>query len=106
MAIAVEDLAACGVRTFIRVGSCASITERLSVGRIMVETAAVCDEGTSRYYAAELSTGRLPRGQPRERSTVTIRAGRIVTTTRSPPGPSIARMSTPPYLAPTLSANW
>jgi DeoD family purine-nucleoside phosphorylase len=51
MAIAVEELAACGARTFIRVGSCASITERLPVGGIMVATAAVCDEGTSRYYA-------------------------------------------------------
>jgi uridine phosphorylase len=50
-AIAVEELAACGARTFIRVGSCASITERLPVGGIMVATAAVCDEGTSRYYA-------------------------------------------------------
>jgi 4a-hydroxytetrahydrobiopterin dehydratase len=40
-----------------------------------------------------------------DRSTATIRVGRIVTTTRSPPGPSICRTSTPPYLAPTFSAN-
>jgi uridine phosphorylase len=51
MSIAVEELAACGTRTMIRVGSCAAISERLPVGALMVAMAAVCDEGTSRYYA-------------------------------------------------------
>ena len=34
MSIAVEELAACGARTFIRVGSCAAISDRLPVGGI------------------------------------------------------------------------
>ena len=51
MSIAVEELAACGTRTMIRVGSCAAISELLPVGALMVAMAAVCDEGTSRYYA-------------------------------------------------------
>ena len=51
MSIAVEELAACGARTMIRVGSCAAISDRLPVGALMVAMAAVCDEGTSRYYA-------------------------------------------------------
>jgi uridine phosphorylase len=51
LSIVVEELGACGARTFLRVGSCAAISERVSVGDIVVVHAAVCDEGTSRYYA-------------------------------------------------------
>lgn len=51
LAIAIEELAACGVANFIRVGSCAALSQRLSVGGIAVVTGAVSDEGTSRYYA-------------------------------------------------------
>lgn len=51
LAIAVEELGACGARTFLRVGSCAAISERVAVGDIVVAHAAACDEGTSRYYA-------------------------------------------------------
>ena len=51
MSIAVEELAACGTHTMIRVGSSAAISDRLPVGGLMVAMAAVCDEGTSRYYA-------------------------------------------------------
>jgi uridine phosphorylase len=51
MSIAVEELGACGARTFIRVGSCAAIDPAVPVGGVAVIHAAVCDEGTSRYYA-------------------------------------------------------
>jgi len=51
MAIAVEELAACGAATFIRVGSCAAISPSLPVGGLAVATGAVSDEGTSSYYA-------------------------------------------------------
>ena len=51
MSIAVEELGACGVRTFIRAGSCASIDARVGVGDIAIAHGAVRDEGTSPYYA-------------------------------------------------------
>ena len=53
MAIAVEELAACGTSCFIRVGSCAALSPRMPVGAIAVATGAVSDEGTSRYYEPE-----------------------------------------------------
>ena len=53
MAIATEELAACGASCFIRVGSCAALSPRLPVGGIAVATGAVSDEGTSRYYAPQ-----------------------------------------------------
>ena len=53
LAIAVEELAACGASCFIRVGSCAALSPRMPVGAIAVATGAVSDEGTSRYYAPE-----------------------------------------------------
>ena len=53
MAIAVEELAACGSSCFIRVGSCAALAPQLPVGAIAVATGAFSDEGTSRYYAPE-----------------------------------------------------
>lgn len=51
LSIAVEELGACGVRTFIRAGSCASIDERVPVGGVAIAHGAVRDEGTSPYYA-------------------------------------------------------
>jgi uridine phosphorylase len=51
VSIAVEELGACGGRTFIRVGSCASISTTVPVGGVAIAHAAVSDEGTSRYYA-------------------------------------------------------
>ena len=53
LAIAVEELAACGASCFIRVGSCAALSSRIPVGGIAVATGAVSDEGTSRYYAPQ-----------------------------------------------------
>ncbi|MFB6151760.1 MAG: nucleoside phosphorylase [Haloarculaceae archaeon] len=52
-AIAVEELARVGVETFIRVGSCGSIREDVSVGDLVITTGAVRQEGTSDEYVRE-----------------------------------------------------
>jgi uridine phosphorylase len=49
-AIAMEELAAIGADTFIRVGRSGSLQPDLAVGSIVVATGAVRDEGTSRAY--------------------------------------------------------
>jgi uridine phosphorylase len=49
-AIAVEELAAIGARTFIRVGTTGSIQTGISFGDLVVATAAVRDEGTTPAY--------------------------------------------------------
>jgi uridine phosphorylase len=49
-AIAVEELAAIGARTFIRVGTTGSIQKGVSFSDIVVATAAVRDEGTTPGY--------------------------------------------------------
>ncbi|MBA3307664.1 MAG: uridine phosphorylase [Chloroflexi bacterium] len=49
-AIALEELAAIGADTFIRVGKSGGLQEDLAVGSIVIATGAVRDEGTSRAY--------------------------------------------------------
>jgi uridine phosphorylase len=49
-AIAVEELASIGADTLIRVGTCGGMQPHLAVGDLVVATAAVRDEGTSRQY--------------------------------------------------------
>lgn len=49
-AIAVEELAAVGARTFIRVGTTGSIQKGITFGDLVVATAAVRDEGTTPPY--------------------------------------------------------
>src|SRR6201997_3085456 len=49
-AIAVEELAAIGARTFIRVGTTGSIQKGIGFGDLVVATAAVRDEGTTPGY--------------------------------------------------------
>jgi uridine phosphorylase len=49
-AIAVEELAAVGAKTFIRVGTTGSIQKGVSFGDLVVATAAVRDEGTTPGY--------------------------------------------------------
>jgi uridine phosphorylase len=49
-AIAVEELAAVGAKTFIRVGTTGSIQKQVSFGHLVVATAAVRDEGTTPPY--------------------------------------------------------
>jgi uridine phosphorylase len=50
MAIAVEELARIGADTFIRVGSCGSLTPALNCGDLAISNAAVRMEGTSKQY--------------------------------------------------------
>ncbi len=49
-AIALEELAAIGADTFIRVGKSGGLQANLPVGSIVIATGAVRDEGTSRAY--------------------------------------------------------
>jgi uridine phosphorylase len=49
-AIAVEELANVGVRNFIRVGSCATLKEEINIGDLIISTAAVRLDGTSKQY--------------------------------------------------------
>ena len=50
LAIGVEELAAIGADTFIRVGSSGSIQQNVKVGDIVISSAAVRLEGTSKQY--------------------------------------------------------
>lgn len=50
-AIAIEELAQLGAHTFIRVGTCGAIQPDLHVGDLIIASAAVRDEGTTRQYA-------------------------------------------------------
>ena len=52
-AIAVEELAECGVDTFLRVGSCGAIQPEMSVGDLVITSGAVREEGTSDAYVRE-----------------------------------------------------
>ncbi|MDR0915959.1 MAG: uridine phosphorylase [Oscillospiraceae bacterium] len=50
-AIAAEELYAVGVRTFIRIGTCGGMAERVHAGDLVIAQAAIRAEGTSREYA-------------------------------------------------------
>jgi uridine phosphorylase len=50
-AIAMEELTACGAETFIRIGTCGGINQKVIAGDCVIATAAVRNEGTSREYA-------------------------------------------------------
>lgn len=50
-AIAVEELAACGAHTMIRVGTCGGISLAVESGDVVIATGAVRQDGTSREYA-------------------------------------------------------
>ena len=49
-AIVVEELANVGVESFIRVGSCATLKEDIEIGDLIISTAGVRLEGTSKQY--------------------------------------------------------
>ena len=49
-AIAVEELVRCGADTFIRVGTSGMMQEHMQPGDLVIATAAIRDEGTSRQY--------------------------------------------------------
>ena len=50
-AIAVEELAACGVKSFIRVGTSGGIALKVCSGDVVIATGAVRQDGTSHEYA-------------------------------------------------------
>ena len=50
-AIAVEELAACGAHTFIRIGTCGGISLDVKAGDLVIASGAVRQDGTSREYA-------------------------------------------------------
>ena len=50
-AIAMEELAACGAHTFIRVGTCGGMGMDVIAGDIVIASGAVRQDGTSREYA-------------------------------------------------------
>lgn len=50
-AIAVEELAACGAHTMIRVGTCGGINLEVRSGDVVIASGAVRQDGTSREYA-------------------------------------------------------
>ncbi len=50
-AIAMEELAVCGVETFIRVGTCGGINTKVDGGDVVIALSAVRQDGTSREYA-------------------------------------------------------
>jgi uridine phosphorylase len=52
-AVAVEELAACGVETFIRVGTCGALQPGLRRGDAVIATAAAKAAGTTRRYEAD-----------------------------------------------------
>jgi uridine phosphorylase len=50
-AIAVEELARVGARTFVRIGTCGSLQERVRVGDVAILDSAIRADGTSALYA-------------------------------------------------------
>ncbi len=50
-AIAMEELARCGAKTFVRIGTCGGIREDVLSGDLVIATGAVRMEGTSKEYA-------------------------------------------------------
>ncbi len=50
-AIAVEELAACGAHTFLRVGTCGGIALPVKAGDLVIASGAVRQDGTSHEYA-------------------------------------------------------
>ena len=52
-AIAMEELANIGARTFIRIGSSAALLPDIKIGDIVISNGAMKNEGTSRFYVPE-----------------------------------------------------
>ena len=51
-AIVISELAELGARTFVRVGTCGSLTTGLGVGELVIVTEAICEDGASRALAS------------------------------------------------------
>lgn len=52
-AIAMEELIACGGKYFIRIGSAGAVQKEIEIGDMIIATAAVREEGTSKMYIQE-----------------------------------------------------
>ncbi len=52
-AIAAEELINIGAKTLIRIGSSAALDPRIKIGDLMISTAAMKNEGTSRFYVPD-----------------------------------------------------
>ncbi|MFI3249814.1 MAG: nucleoside phosphorylase [Eubacteriales bacterium] len=52
-AIAAEELINIGAKTLIRIGSSAALDPRINIGDLMISTAAMKNEGTSRFYVPD-----------------------------------------------------
>jgi uridine phosphorylase len=55
-----ENLIARGARHFIFFGWCGAVSRNIAIGDIIIPTAAVIDEGTSRHYAADVNRAAVP----------------------------------------------
>lgn len=53
-AIAVEELANIGAKTFVRIGSSAAIQPDIHIGDLLITTGAMKNEGTSRFYVPDV----------------------------------------------------
>ena len=53
-AIVVEELANCGVKTFIRVGTTGAIQADIELGDVIIPVATVPDDGTTKDYADDV----------------------------------------------------
>jgi len=54
-AIAVEELANCGARTFLKVGTCSSLTKKIKFGELIVPDKSVCYDCITREYGEPTS---------------------------------------------------
>lgn len=52
-AIAAEELANIGAKVFIRLGSCAALQDEIDIGDLVITTAAMKNEGTSKFYVPD-----------------------------------------------------
>jgi len=52
-AIAAEELANIGAKVFIRLGSCAALQDDINIGDLVITTAAMKNEGTSKFYVPD-----------------------------------------------------
>ena len=52
-AIAAEELANIGAKVFIRLGSCAALQDDIDIGDLVITTAAMKNEGTSKFYVPD-----------------------------------------------------
>lgn len=53
-AIAIEELSNIGIQTIIRVGSCGAMQKNIPLGKLIISTGAVRDEGLTKKYVPEI----------------------------------------------------